>query len=105
VKTQWGENSVADHSVADHSVAENLMEPINNPEDHAGEESIESASSDNGDLTPGEEGIANHDMEDIDPHSVFKTDDESDFEEPGPVPTLPTDENEQAENPTFPSSS
>jgi hypothetical protein len=40
-----------------------------------------------------------------DTQSGFQTDDDSDYAEPGPIPTPPREQSEEAENPTFPSSS
>jgi len=72
-------------------------------EEQGGEESHEVEESGNGELAAEATDVAGHDSEGLE--SSFHSDEESDFDESGHPANMPRTENEQAENPTFPSNS
>ena len=72
---------------------ENLETAAEGSAPQAGELSAESAEGADADSAGG------------DAQTEFPSDEDGDYSEPGPIPALPRDQNDQAENPTFPSSS
>jgi hypothetical protein len=100
-----GQNSMQADSIPMPSTDEDSSsneDSISSENPTTNEESAGDSIPDGIDLNPDHGGNG---AEPLDPQSAFQSDDESDFSDSGHLPNLSDDENEQAENPTFPSSS